>query len=106
MPKTGATATADVLDRLDKLDENLGLDDEIAGALRSDLKANEKALAIARTVADFPRGRHELVIGPAVIDTLLPETQAARSVARLLEADAALRATTVTWTARLTHAGP
>ena len=43
-------------------------------------------------VADHPRGRHELQLGPAVIDTLLPATQAARCVARLLQADAAIRA--------------
>ena len=43
-------------------------------------------------MANNPRGRNELQIGPAVIDTLLPATQAARSVARLLQADAAIRA--------------
>ena len=85
-----STATADAFDRLDAIDENIRLDDAFADALRGELKAREEALAIARTVRDYGRGRHELVVGPAVIDTPLPETQAARSVARLLEADAAM----------------
>ena len=43
-------------------------------------------------MARYPRGRHELIIGPTVIDTQLPETQAARAAARLLAADSAIRA--------------
>jgi hypothetical protein len=89
---TVSIATASAFEQLDTIDENIRLDDTIAGALRSELKVREAALAIARTVRDFGRGRHELVVGPTVIDTPLPETQAARSVARLLEADAAMRA--------------
>ena len=61
------------------------------GSLRNGLKAADEAVKIARTVADYPRGRHELELGPTLIDTLLPETQAARTVARLLSADAAIR---------------
>ena len=34
---------------------------------------------IARTVANYSRGRHELELGPTLIDTPLPETQAART---------------------------
>ena len=42
----------------------------------TELKTYEQALAIARTVASYPKGRHELVLGPTLIDTFLPETQA------------------------------
>ena len=85
-------AVANALDGLHATKANVRLEDSIASVLRSELKTHAEAVAIARTVADYRRGRHELVIGPTVIDTLLPETQAVRSVARLLDADAAVRA--------------
>jgi hypothetical protein len=72
--------------------DNVRIDSATAEGIRADLSAYREAVRIARSVADHPRGRHELQLGPAVIDTLLPATQAARSVARLLQADAAIRA--------------
>ncbi len=92
VPTTVSMATVDAFEWLSTINENIKLDDAVASALRVELKVRAEALAIARTVRDYRRGRHELVIGPMVIDTLLPETQGARSVARLLEADAAIRA--------------
>ena len=86
------SAVANALDGLHATKANVRLEDSIASVLRSELKTHAEAVAIARTVADYRRGRRELVIGPTVIDTLLPETQAVRSVARLLDADAAVRA--------------
>jgi hypothetical protein len=71
---------------------NVQLDDATAETLRGELKAYAEAVEIARTVAGYDRGRHELVLRLAVYDTLLPETQAARTPARLLVADAAIRA--------------
>jgi hypothetical protein len=46
---------------------------------------------LLRTVMNYRRGRHELNLGPTLIDTPLPETQAARTAARVLQIDAALR---------------
>jgi hypothetical protein len=71
--------------------DNVRLDDATAAVLRNELKALDEAVKIARTVADYPRGRHEVELGPTLLDTLLPETQASRTVARLLRADAAIR---------------
>jgi hypothetical protein len=72
--------------------ENVRPDDLVARTLRVELETYAEAVAIARTVADYHRGRHELMPGPTLIDTPLPETQAARTAARLLSADAAVRA--------------
>ncbi len=91
-PATGKNTVEDAFLRLDDLSANVRPDASIANVLRAELKTYEQALAIARTVASFPKGRHEVVLGPTLIDTLLPETQAVRRVARLLKADAAIRA--------------
>ncbi len=79
-------------DRTAKSADNVQMDETMAGSLRAELKVRDEAVQIARRVANFSRGRHELKLGPNVIDTLLPETEAARSAARLLAADAAIRA--------------
>jgi hypothetical protein len=90
---TGPPSTAaDAYERLSTIGANIRLDDQVSGLLGAELKNHAQALALARTVADFRRGRHEIVIGPAVIDTLLGETQSTRSLARLLQVDAAVRA--------------
>ena len=89
---TGKTAVSDAYERLLELSENIRLDDAAAGVLRTELKTHEKALAIARTVSGYRRGRHELILSPDLINTPLPETQAVRRIARILAADAAVRA--------------
>jgi hypothetical protein len=89
---TGKTAASRAYDRLAAQSANLRPDESVAAVLRGELNAHTKALALARSVGAYRRGRHELVVGPAVFDTPLTETQAARRVARLLAADAALRA--------------
>ena len=91
-PVAASNPTADVLARLDEIEANVRLDDALAGSLGDRLKAREPALAVARTIKDYDRGRHELVLGPTLIDTLLPHIEEVRSVARLLAADAAVRA--------------
>ncbi len=91
-PSAAKKTVLDVIELLRTTDANLAIDEAAAGKMRKALKESEEALTIARTVANYKRGRHELVIGPIVIDTLLPETQRARSVARILEVDALLRA--------------
>jgi hypothetical protein len=91
-PSAAEIAAADAYERLTKISPNIRLDDEVSGVLGGELKNHAQALTLARTVADFRRGRHEIVIGPAVIDTLLGETQSARGLTRLLDIDAAIRA--------------
>jgi hypothetical protein len=78
-------------DELVKMSDRIRMDEQMAAAIRADLEQYSEAVRIARKLADYLRGRHELRIGRAVIDTLLPETQAARSVAMLLRSDAAMR---------------
>ena len=89
---TGKTAVSDACDRVAELSANIRLDDKTAGVLRTELKTHEKALAIARTVSGYPRGRHEVVLSPDLINTQLSETEAVRRIARMLVADAAVRA--------------
>jgi hypothetical protein len=72
--------------------DNVRLDDAVAVSLRQELETYSEAVRIARRVAEYRRGRHELAIGPAIIDTPLADTQAARIPARLLAADAMMRA--------------
>jgi hypothetical protein len=83
------TALQQAVNRLAELETNLRLDDVTATRLREEREEYREAVELARTLADSERGRHELRIGPTVIDTLLPETQASRTVARLLNLDAA-----------------
>ncbi|WP_435008405.1 hypothetical protein P12x_005619 [Tundrisphaera lichenicola] len=78
-------------DVLSATPNNVLLSDEVAETLQGAMDAHSDAVAIARTVAEFDRGQHEFQPGPTLIDTPLPETQAARTAARLLAADAAVR---------------
>ncbi len=71
---------------------NFRSSDSVAKTLRSELKTHEKAVLLARSLVKYPRGRHEITIGPAVFDTDSPHVQGVRGVARLLVADAAMRA--------------
>jgi hypothetical protein len=86
------TKIEEISDRLLERAMNVFMDEEEVQVLRDELDTHQEAVRIARTVADYPRGRHELILGPTLIDTLLRETQRARNAARLLSADAALRA--------------
>ena len=88
-PKAGSKS---VYDSMSSMPDNARMDQSSAAEIRADLAQYSQALRLARSVANYPRGRHEIQLGPAVIDTLLPETQAARSVTKLLQADAAIRA--------------
>jgi hypothetical protein len=79
-------------ERLGATPENSRLSDTVADSFRVELQTYEKAVKLARTLKDYHRGRHELEIGPTLFDTPLQQTQDARSVARLLVLDAAMRA--------------
>ena len=95
LPGVPGAPPSDVMkanDRMLATPDDMRLDDVVAEVLRVELKKYDEAVKIARTVADYPRGRHELELGPTLIDTRLTETQASRTVARLLGADSAIRA--------------
>ena len=87
-----ASALEDAYSRFAGLPDNVVADDAIISRVRSDLATHGEAIQLARTLVNFRRGRHELELGPLLMDTRLEETQASRTVARLLNADAALRA--------------
>jgi hypothetical protein len=86
------TAVSEAVERLGAMENNARPDAATVDAIRGELERYREAVRIARTLVFYDRGRHELEIGPAVIDTLLSETQAARTLARLLAADAVIRA--------------
>ncbi len=71
---------------------NLRMSESLEKSLRTELKKHDKAVELARSLVKYPRGRHELIIAPAVIDTLLPHVQGTRGLARLLYASAVIRA--------------
>ena len=91
-PEPGALDVRTALELADKVDDSRRLDEPIVEAIRAELETRREAVAIAREMADYDRGRHELQLGSTLIDTPLPETQEARAVARLLNADAFLSA--------------
>ncbi len=91
-PTAASTKAARALDELDDFKDNERLNDVVARVLRNELKMHEQALSLARSVKDYRRGRNAMVLGPNLIDTLLPQTQEARTVSQLLKADAAVRA--------------
>ena len=91
-PNPQPTEASHAYDRMQATADNVRLDERTAAPLIADLEEYGEAVRIARTVADHPRGRHELELGPTLIDTLLPDAQAVRGAARILAADAAMRA--------------
>jgi hypothetical protein len=90
-PRPPSSGAREAYDRLNETEDNVRPDGEAVDTIRNELEKYREAVQIARTVTYYDRGRHELEIGPSIIDTLLPETQASRNVARLLAADAAIR---------------
>ncbi len=86
---------ADVLQAYDQIGttyDNVRLPDAVYKVLRAEMVELDESVQLARTIANYKRGRHELIIGPNLFDTPLGETQNCRAVARLLSVDAALRA--------------
>ena len=65
--------------RLGDLPDNARPDDASLTILRDELRTYEEAVRLARTVVNFRRGRHDLELGPTLIDTRLPQTQGARA---------------------------
>ena len=92
LPPPPTNKAVDAIDKLAKLADDDPLPENLAIDLRLILVEHAEAVALARTLADHRQGNREIKFTPAFIDTLLPKTQGTRSVARLLQLDAALRA--------------
>jgi hypothetical protein len=88
-PKNDLT---EAFDRLQEAPDNARLADATADRLRLERDRLEGPIRLARTLAGYARGRHELTFGPNLYDTRLLETQRSRDAARLLQVDAALLA--------------
>ena len=82
----------DILARLSKVTAPDRLDDAMAAAIRRELRAIAPAIVEARKLAVMPRGRSDPNYKKLLWSTLLDHVQNSRSVARLMVADAALRA--------------
>ncbi len=91
-PDPPAPPAKQAYERLAAAPAGVGLADDLAVEVRLALVEVADAVKVARTLVNYPRGRHEVTLGPAVMDTLLAETQNTRTVARLLQMDAMLRA--------------
>ena len=79
-------------DTLHDTPTNVRMSESLEKSLCAELRKQDKAVELARSLVKYPRGRHKLTIAPAVIDTLLPHVQGTRGVARLLYANAMIRA--------------
>jgi hypothetical protein len=79
-------------DTFDNLRPPARLDAEQEALLKRDLASVAPALALARKLADMPRGRHEFQHAFNPIATLLPDVQKTREAAALLRYDVLLRA--------------
>jgi len=92
-PKPPPTEVEQALSRLAGLEPNVRMDDETADAMRAELAEHADAVELARTVAGYEQGGHVLELtNPNPLAIPLTETQGCRHVARLLVADAAIRA--------------
>lgn len=89
-PETLDVATA--LERVAKADDSRRLDDAIVEAIRADLETHREAVALARSLVDYDRGRHDIEPGLNLFDIPLPDTQNVRTIPPLLRADAILSA--------------
>jgi hypothetical protein len=100
LPKDPATAQergkaqVELEEKLQDLGEKptMHLDAEQMALLEKWLGPKAAAVALARRLADMPRGRHRLTLATNPLGTLLPDQQETRSVASLLRYDALLRA--------------
>ena len=91
MPKPPRSKVWLAVGKLGDTPDNVCLEDKTFAAIGDALAADQEAVDLARRVADYPRGRHEVELSPNLLDTSLIESQHARGVARLLVSDAAIR---------------
>lgn len=82
---------AKAYDAMSKTPPQIQLDKATVDTLREELNRVKDALVLARSVVDYPKGRHEVEFDRTMIDAKLQETKETRHVARLLAADAGLQ---------------
>ncbi len=86
-----APASYEDLEALRTTLPNAALPDDKVQIFRDRLQAMAPALAVAKTLADYPRGRFITVHSRDAFSTLLPEHQAGRNLADMLFVDALLQ---------------
>jgi hypothetical protein len=77
--------------RLEDLSPPVLLDAEQERVLRAEMTRGAAAVAEARKLIDFPRGRHPIGWKKDYVSTLLPASQASRDVVNILRHDVLLR---------------
>jgi hypothetical protein len=90
-PKTPETDLEKAFKTLEALPSNIMLAESTATTLRQALDRYDKEVRIARTVARYKTGWHDLHVPEIPFETLLPQSQESRHVARLLAMDAAIK---------------
>ncbi len=92
VPELPATHPLKIYDQLKSMPGNIRLSDQSADALRRELTEQQEPVELMRKVADFARGKYEVEMASNPYETRLPHAEAARGSARLMAADAAIRA--------------
>jgi hypothetical protein len=90
----GPPNLGDLLARIGELESNQHLDDEELALLSQRMPELAPALTEARPLAETGEGRFPLTYAFNPLDTLLPDIQNAREIARLMQIDTAERAYT------------
>jgi hypothetical protein len=83
---SSAARVREAFSELGSTPNNVKLGNSVIESFRGELQTYEKAVVLARSLANYSRGRHELKIGRAIFDTPLPHVQGARTATRLLVA--------------------
>ena len=91
-PVRVSTPLMEAFQILARLPAGVPLDEESAEVIRAELGRYEEVVRLARTLKDYRRGRHALEIATIFDVPQFPRATEARSVARLLKADAMIRA--------------
>src|SRR6185312_8463343 len=65
-PKPPPTDASKAYDQMNATRDNVRVDDATVATLRGELERHEDALLLARSVANYSRGRHELELGPTL----------------------------------------
>ena len=92
LPRDSDYDMDDVLMRVAALSPESLLGVGLSGEVRADLTKMAEAVIEARKLATMPRGRFPINPAPNPMMTMFPHLQIVRSLTRLLQADAALRA--------------
>lgn len=90
-PPENTKALLSAYEQIQTIEPNVLLDDRTTNVLRNGLEDYRDAVDLARTVADYEIGMHELVPTNNPLQMLLPQSHHVRTAARLLHIDATIR---------------